>query len=39
MGIKYYNLGMYEEAINQFLVAVKEKSLMDLEESVAGGES
>lgn len=29
MGIKYFNTGLFEEAINQFSVAVKEKTLMD----------
>lgn len=33
MGIKYYNLNMYEEAINQFSLALKEKTLLDLEEN------
>ena len=33
MGIKYFNLKQYEEAINQFSIAIKEKTLIDLEEN------
>jgi hypothetical protein len=33
MGIKYFNLGQFEEAIDQFSIAVKEKTLIDLEEN------
>ena len=33
LGIKYYNLGHFEEAANQFSIAIKEKTLMDLEEN------
>jgi hypothetical protein len=34
MGIKYFNIGQFDEAINQFTIAIKEKNLMDLEENV-----
>ena len=31
LGIKYFNLQHYEDAINHFSMAIKEKTLMDLE--------
>jgi len=34
LGIKHYHCGEFEEAISNFNLALKEKSLMDLEENV-----
>ncbi len=36
LGIKYYQLGSYEEALNNFILSAKEKSLLDLEENMNG---
>lgn len=33
LGIKHFNLGQYEEAINHFSMGIKEKTLMDFEDT------
>lgn len=38
LGIKYYQQGEYEEALNNFNLAIKEKSLQDLEENLANSQ-
>ena len=38
LGIRFFNLGMFEDSINQFSLAIKEKTLSDLEDNYAGAE-
>lgn len=38
LGIRYFNLGLFEDAISQFSLAIKEKTLNDLEENYPAAE-